>query len=56
MILKTKLAHLLARQNIGKHMVWSLMGPEFREKYEKNADEIIELFTNSIKNLEFMVK
>ncbi len=55
MILKLELMKLLARQDIGKQMVWDTLPMECKEEYEVNADEIIALFVEAIKGLEFKV-
>ena len=55
MIIKLELMKLLARQDIGKQMVWDTLPMECKEEYEVNADEIIALFVEAIKGLEFNV-
>ena len=56
MILQTQLAKLLQKQHRGTIETWEEIS-EFRQsQYLEKANEIIELFTNSIKNLEFTVK
>lgn len=52
MILKLELIKLLARQDIGKQLVWDTLPMECKEEYEKNADEIIVLFVEAIKGKE----
>ena len=53
MIIKLELMKLLARQYIGKQMIWDTLPMECKEGYESNADEIITLFVEAIKGLEF---
>lgn len=53
MIIKLELMKLLARQDIGKQMIWDTLPMECKEGYESNADEIITLFVEAIKGLEF---
>ena len=55
MIIKLELMKLLARQDIGSQMVWDTLTMECKEEYEGNADEIITLFVEAIKGLEFKV-
>ena len=55
MILRDNLAQLLARQDIGKQVVWDTLDPEWQEEYEKNADKIIALFVEAIKGSEFEI-
>ena len=55
MIIKLELMKLLARQDIGKQMIWDTLPMECKEGYESNADEIITLFVEAIKGLEFNV-
>ena len=53
MIIKLELMKLLAKQDIGKQMVWDTLDMECKEEYEVNADEIIALFVKAIKGLSF---
>lgn len=54
MILKNKLAELLAQQELdSKDVVLSNLLDEQQEVYLKRSDEIIELFVESIRKLEF---
>lgn len=52
MILKITLAKLLARQNMGVELDWDTLEPAWKAEYEKDADEVIQLFTNAIKSEE----
>lgn len=45
MILRAKLVELLAKQDIGDQLVCETLEADFKEIYEKNADEIIALFS-----------
>ena len=47
MILKDKLARLLARQDIGDQMEWATLESEWKEEYYKNADDIIKLIVSA---------
>lgn len=52
-LLRERLARLLQKQHRGTVETWEET-TEFRQsQYLEKADEIIELFTNAIKNLEF---
>ncbi len=53
MILRERLAELLARQEIGKQSDFKSLLPEWQEEYRNNADEIIALFVEAIRSLEF---
>lgn len=55
MILRERLAELLAKQEIGHQADFNSLTGEWKKEYRKNADEIIKLFTDSIRNLEFKV-
>lgn len=56
-LLREKLAELLFRQSWNDVQEASLplheLSPCLRDRYLKQADEIIELFVDAIKNLEF---
>lgn len=52
-LLRERLGMLLQKQHRGNIETWEET-TEFRQsQYLEKADEIIELFTNAIKNLEF---
>lgn len=55
MIIKLELMKLLAKQDIGDQLAWDTLEMTSKEEYEKNADEIISLFVDAIKGLEFKV-
>lgn len=53
MILKERLAELLAKQEIGEQADFKSLLPEWQDEYRHNADAIIAFFVEAIRRLEF---